>query len=223
MLLGSTLLLAPSTASATLLIGFEQFDNLANSEGADYSLGGFSGSVIDGAGQASVATGGSNDTTYGNTSLAEHNPAANNGYLRSLEAGDPVVQVTNTSAGAYSLTSLLFDAASQAGGGNVIVTYRQGTTGAWLNLFTTGTLPIAGAAGTSANYADYLVNLVGLGITLLNGQTIQFKFDGQPNARIDNIAVTGLSAIPEPASLLALGCLLGSGLFLRQRRSVKTA
>jgi hypothetical protein len=49
------------------------------------------------------------------------------------------------------------------------------------------------------------------------GQTINFIFTST-NARIDNIAVTGISAIPEVGSLLALGCLVGSGTLLRSRR-----
>jgi len=32
------------------------------------------------------------------------------------------------------------------------------------------------------------------------------------------ITLSNLTAIPEPASLLALGCLIGSGAFLRRRR-----
>lgn len=218
-LLGSAIF-ATQNASATLLVGFHDFDGTVADESADYALAGFSGTVVKN-GEVSVTGGGSNDGYYGNTvspGFTGLNPGINDGYLRSLSTGDPVVQLTNSSAGAYSLSSLLFDAANQGGGAEVTVTYRLGTSGTWLSLFTTPAVPDSGGSGVSTNYGDYLMNLVGLGVTLMNGQSIQFKFDGNANGRIDNIALTGLSAIPEPASLLALGCLLGSGVFMRQRR-----
>ena len=49
-------------------------------------------------------------------------------------------------------------------------------------------------------------------------QTINFIFTSTSGVQIDNVAIAGISAIPEPASLLALGCVLGSGLMLRNRR-----
>jgi len=211
-------LATPQIASATLLVGFSDFDGSANSEGHDYALSGFSGLAIDQGSEPSYNTGGSLDGSMGTTTFSEFTPGTSDGYLRSINAGDPIIQVTNNSAGAYSLTSLLFDAANQGGGNTVAVTYRLGLSGAWLSLFTTLALSNSGSAGASVDYQDNVVNLVGLGITLLNGNSIQFKFDGNTNGRIDNIALTGLQAIPEPASLVALGCLLGSGVFLRQRR-----
>jgi hypothetical protein len=38
------------------------------------------------------------------------------------------------------------------------------------------------------------------------------------NSYLDNITLSTLTAVPEPGSLLALGCLVGSGLALRRRR-----
>lgn len=72
-------------------------------------------------------------------------------------------------------------------------------------------------SGYSADFTDfdYL-----LGLVLGDQQDISFRFTltGDTEMRLDNIAVTGFTAIPEPGSLLALGCLVGSGAFLRTRR-----
>jgi hypothetical protein len=39
----------------------------------------------------------------------------------------------------------------------------------------------------------------------------------------DNVEFTGVSSIPEPGSLVAVGCFLSTGLFLRSRRNLKKA
>ena len=222
-LLGSAIF-ATQNASATLLVGFHNFDDDTNgaglalaTEGADYALAGFSGTVVKN-GEASVTGGGSSDGYYGNTvspGFAGLNPGTNDGYLRSIDGGDPIVRFMNDSAVSTSLSSLLFDAASQSGGSAFQVDYRTTASPvSWTSFFNTGVMPVvAGGSGASANYNDFAASLVG--ITLTAGQWIEFRFDGAPNGRIDNIALT---AIPEPASLLALGCLMGSGAFLRQRR-----
>lgn len=217
-LLGSAIF-ATQNASATLLVGFHDFDSSLVTESADYALAGFSGTFVKN-GVASVGGGGSNDRRYGNVSpgFPGQNPGINDGYLRSLNETDPVFRFTNASGGSVSLTSLLFDAASTGEGSAIKVDYRTTASSVtWTSHYTTGPTPaIAGVSGASADYNDFAAGLVG--ITLLTGEWIEFRFEGAPNARLDNIALTGLSAIPEPASLLALGCLMGSGVFLRQRR-----
>jgi len=63
---------------------------------------------------------------------------------------------------------------------------------------------------------DFLLNMV-----LASGSTADFKLTmvtGTTDMRVDNVAVTGFTAVPEPGSLLALGCVIGSGAFLRMRR-----
>ena len=44
------------------------------------------------------------------------------------------------------------------------------------------------------------------------------EYDRSINSKFINLTLA-LTAIPEPGSLLALGCLVGSGAFLRTRRS----
>jgi len=72
------------------------------------------------------------------------------------------------------------------------------------------------------NSADFIDFDFLLGFHLNNNSTVDFKFTlvGTTGAeqRIDNVLATGLVIVPESGSLLALGCLVGSGAFLRARR-----
>lgn len=80
-----------------------------------------------------------------------------------------------------------------------------------------------GATTTQNDYNDYSAKLAGL--ILGTGETMAFMFTGylannpgnyQPSAiYVDNV---GITAIPEPGSVLGLGCVLASGLMLRSRR-----
>jgi hypothetical protein len=223
-LLGSAIFATPNASASFLLVGFHDFDATGADESADYAAAGFSGTVVKN-GEPSVAGGGSNDGYYGNTVSPGFpglnpgtNPGTNDGYLRSIIAGDPVFRFTNVSYISIPLASLLFDAASLSGGSSFQVDYRTtASPSSWTSLYNTGPAPVvSGGPGASANYNDFAADLVG--ITLLTGKWIEFRFDTPTNGRLDNIALTSLSAVPEPASLLALGCLMGSGVFLRQRR-----
>jgi hypothetical protein len=72
------------------------------------------------------------------------------------------------------------------------------------------------------NYNDYSARL---GLTLGTGETVAFMFSGltvsnpgsylPKSLYVDNV---GITAIPEPGSVLGLGCVLASGLMLRSRR-----
>ena len=91
----------------------------------------------------------------------------------------------------------------------------MGTSGAWVSLANFS--PVVGfdhtvTPGTEFDFSDYSLSLIGAVPVLGSGSTIQFAFIG--SGAIDNIAIT---AIPEPAGLLALACVLGSGLMLRSR------
>lgn len=199
------------TANASLLLaGWHDFDGTTGNESADVAAAGFSGLVTKG-GQTSINGGGSNDNTYG--TLVNPVVPVNDGYARIL-GSNLTFSLTNSSASAVQLTTLYFDAAIQSGSGTVTVQYQIGAG----PLSTLAPSPVtnntlSGAAGASANYGDFAFNLVGVPLLAI-GQTINFVFTASPNARIDNVAIT---AIPEPASLIALGLVLGSGLFLRQR------
>lgn len=201
----------PCTANATLLVGWYDFDATTSNESADYSAAGFSGLANKGS-QVSVGNGGSNDGSYGTLPSSVPN---NDGYVRVL-GNTLTFSVTNSSGSDVQLDKLLFDAALQSGTGTVNAQYKIGADPAVSLGGIVNNTP-SGAAGASADYGDFVFNLVSLPV-LSAGQTISFLFTASPNARIDNIAISGISAIPEPASLLALGCVLGSGLMLRNRR-----
>lgn len=240
-LLAIAALALPHTANATLLVGFHSFDNSGGSgtditpNDSDPSFSGVVSSTT-----AAGTTFGSVDGFYGPDSalaggVATGVPSVNNGRIAT--SNGTTLNVKNNSASTYSLTSLLFDMASTnslTGTGLTDITYQifQGVTNIGSGaLVTTGKVqgantgdPLATISsgfnvefppGTNntQNYSDFIADLTG--ISLGAGQNIVFTWATTGAvARIDNIAIT---AIPEPASLIALACVLGSGLFLRQR------
>jgi hypothetical protein len=223
-LLALAALALPHTANASLLLaGWHDFNanneptagtDVAN-ESPDYIASGFSGFVSKG-GQASVGNGGDDGGTaltyYGNSNIQAGNGIGNDGYLRILSS-TVTFAITNVSGPVLQLDKLFFDAARQAGSPVLNISWNI-VGGASGSLGTETITANSGGAGASADYADYSRNLAGIPALGL-GQTIQFLFQtGSTGLRIDNIAIT---AIPEPASLIALACVLGSGLFLRQR------
>ncbi len=218
-------------ANATLLVGWHDFDgNPSNpgtgstaSENPDYAAAGFSGNVNKG-GQYSVDTGGSSDGIYGNSSIPVSGIAGGDGYARITNASSLTFSLTNSTPDAVQLDKLFFDAAVGNTSGSVVsVSYKIGA-GSPASLDNTAPTPLAQAltAGAYLDFSDFSFNL--LSIPLFNaGQTISFIFTSSNSARIDNVAITGLSAIPEPASLIALGCVLGSGLMIRRRQQLPAA
>ena len=108
------------------------------------------------------------------------------------------------------LGGLLFDAASSSSVSDLTVTYTTNFGASGNASFSA--LPSTPVGG-SGNFANYALSLIGL--TMTSGDWINFRFEGIQNVRIDNMALT---AVPEPSSLLALGCVIGSGAFLRMRR-----
>lgn len=121
----------------------------------------------------------------------------------------------------YVLGSLLFDASR--GLSSVVTfnvayrTYNVGSPGSSIIPSTVlNTSPLSGSnVGNTGDYADFDLSLGGL--VLEAGQAIEFTFAniGSGTTFLDNVALT---VIPEPGSLVALGCLVGSGAFLRTRR-----
>jgi autotransporter-associated beta strand protein len=98
--------------------------------------------------------------------------------------------------------------------------------------FTTGTKLslINYASGTASGFFYGATALAEGGSfdTALNKWTINYSdsiggsnFIGTPTGSFINLTAGALTAIPEPGSLLALGCLVGSGAFLRSRRRTK--
>lgn len=210
-IIGTTLLALSHVANATLLVGWYDFkgnnepssgSDLANENAVVYTSG-YSGLLTKG-GVYSVGNSGSTDKFYGNSPYFASN--GNDGYARVLgTASNTIFSVTNNSGPVMQLDKLFLDAHNS---NTFTIRYQiSGTPG----------LPILLGSGTgnASSYKSMAFDLFALNVSLLQGQTISFIFNSPAGTRIDNIAI---SAIPEPASLLALGCVLGSGLLLRNRR-----
>jgi hypothetical protein len=218
-LLALAALALPHTANASLLVGWHDFDGTSNSETPDYAAGGFSGLLTKHSESRDLGgdNGGTGGIYYGNSNIASG--PGNDGTVRLPTGGETFFSMTNSSGSAVSLASLFFDASESSNTTVLSVAYRIGA-GTFTTLATYSTLNPTGTPFDNlllqSDFSDLSISLLAIP-ALLNSQTIQFRFNvggaGQ-GARIDNLAIT---AIPEPASLIALACVLGSGLFLRQR------
>lgn len=224
-LIAASSLLFATQADAALLLGFHDFDDTApddNTVAAGY-VGSWSGLPGD-------IGGGSNDETYGPAIGLTPIPTKINGSALALNpkgsSDFPVtVSLTNNTGSAIQLGYLLFDAATSSSNVDLNVSYKLSPSPANNNVPENPYKDIVDIDGIdssdSVDYGDYYATLssVILGI----GQTITFTFDNGKTevAYIDNIAITSfgpLAGVPEPGSLLALGCLVGGGSFLRSRR-----
>ena len=230
------LALLPLSASATLLVGLHKFNTATGTQNItsaladpNYALAGFSGSVVTTV--ASEGVGGSNDNLYGNSALAvlpgmPMVSETQDGHGKAQENKNLVFNVTNSSGSSIALASLLFDAAYRDVASTILaVTYQIGAGPIETLTSDVGSMIQHTAWTAAADFTDFGLSL--LGVTLANAETIKFTFSIDPGIgasssetiRLDNIALTGLSAIPETASAMALALLIGGGLMTRNRRS----
>jgi hypothetical protein len=215
----------PHTVNASLLLaGWHDFDGTVGNETPDYVASGFSTGTYITKGnvpESSATDPSSIDGFYGPDSVgaggvATNQPASMDGRIANADGVQVVLK--NSTTENYGLQSLLFDAV-QNGLGN-LVTYNVSystTDGDSGNLTVPNNTIGSVLPGAGTGYFDFIVDLSG--IFLNAGETITFVFDTSwaltsRDGRLDNIAIT---AIPEPASLIGLGLVLGSGLLLRQR------
>ena len=232
----------PTPPAATLLVGFHQFDATANSE-SPHSIdttAGFTGSAFKPTN--SVTPGGSKDATWGNDSALTPAPGVGDGYLvdnssKTGTAGLIHIRVDYNGSDSWALKSLLFDAANASSGRSAtisaIVTNDDSTT----TVISLGTQALkqitptglaAGAGVPANNFGSYILDLTSFNLIMnavgdgSGAATIDFRFDVGNSINtgyLDNVALTAnLIPVPEPGSLLALGCVIGSGAFLRMRR-----
>jgi hypothetical protein len=222
-LLALAALALPYTASAMLLVGWHDFDATSDDESSEpgSTAVDFSGNLNKNSPSQGLGgdNGGGSGIFYGNSNLASG--SGDDGTVRVPTGGTGATfSMTNSSGSAVSLDTLFFDATESSTITVLTVAYRIGVAGAFTTLASYNTLNPTGDSSNitdlQANFSDLSISLLAIP-SLLDTQTIQFRFtvggSGQ-GARLDNIAIT---AIPEPASLIALACVLGSGLFLRQR------
>ncbi len=212
-LIASAVLTLAPAAQASLLVGWYDFVEGGSIESADVNATGFSGSFAKAVTSRDLGgdNGGGSGLFYGDSGIASG--SGNDGFLRTGANDSTRLTLLNNSGSAVTLDSLFFDAALRYNG-SLGVSYRMGTSGAWVSLANFS--PVVGfdpVAGGQFDFSDFSLSLIGAVPVLGSGNTIQFAFNGGSGA-IDNIAIT---AIPEPAGLLALACLLGSGLMLRSR------
>lgn len=244
-LLAAVALALAQGANAALLVGFYDFRPgtkpiTPTDDPADYTAPGYRGWVFSPE-QATQGDGGSYDTTYGNSGISTGEspvpqvpPGNGSGTIRTIaDPSNPLYSVLtfwveNTqTAGSLTLPldKLYFDAAEPDNGGviNQLLKVSWSTTG---DLLTSTPLapPIEVIAETAGNvYTGYALDISTL--TLGPGEKIAFLFTsdhkaGSGNYDSDTIWVdnVGITAIPEPSSVLGLGCVLASGLMLRNRR-----
>jgi len=213
-----SLAVSGSASASFLLAGFHDFNTSFTAEPADRVFPGVAATVSKQTGFSSFTSGGSNDGTFGSgvSSTPFQTPAVptNDGYLRigpNVGGNNMTITVDNNGTTPISLESLLFDVAGATIGTSFNVSYVLFPSFGSTPVTATQAFTTQGASETYGNHS-FLLNGIGLDA----GSTISFFFQNMTgNARIDNIA---LLAVPEPGSILALGCVLGSGLLLRNRR-----
>ncbi len=206
-----------NNASAGILIaGFHDFDASTTAESADVTVSGVTATVnkpgLPNVG--SEGTNGSPDGTYGSGVDAQGFvlPAAgvNDGYLYAAATSIVPLNIViqNVSSGKdFILGSLLLDMSAMDPLSELTVSYSLGSN--------SGSFPAV------TNTMDFSQEFSFAGLLLPVGETLSIIFQSSSGLiGIDNVALT---AIPEPGSLAVLGCLVGSGVFLRSRSRKKVA
>jgi hypothetical protein len=215
LLLASATLLMPQISSATLLAGYNAFPTSAAGGSATETAPGFTGTFT---GTTSSLLG-SDDGTYG-AGLPVTTPGnANNGaaFIDGLATAPTnfVITVTNGTANGYALSALLFDATTRENPSQQVqVAWTISNPGAAGN---TSVVVFDTGYTASKNFGDYSISLLGNSLAPGGVFTATFSYivgsGTYSDLFLDNIAL-----VPEPGSLMALGCLMGGGAFFRSRR-----
>ena len=229
-------------ANASLLIGFYDFrpgakPMIPTDDPAEYAAVGSRG-WVESPEQATQGDGGSYDATYGNSGIPTGEipspqlpPGNGAATIRSIpDPSNPLFSVLtfwveNTGTLAIPLGKLFFDAAEPDSGGvvNQVLKVSWSPTG---DLATSIPLapPIDVIAETAGNiYVGYSLSLAGFMLDPGNKIAFLFTSDYVPasgNYNSDTIWIdnVGISAVPEPGSVVGLGCVLAAGFMLRHRR-----
>jgi hypothetical protein len=227
--LGSVLFGAAQVTHGSVLLGFNSFNaDTSDINGTDVDITpdeaktGWSGSVT----SDLAVNGGSTDRFYGSDwdqpsighLIYGAPPITDNGYV---DNGN-ITLFKGVAGTSGAITALLFDAVSSANSGSTFNIKWQ----FWTDI--SATTPIPGGSGTSStytlasgttakndsNYQDFAVDL-GSFFLPAGGyfEIVWDRLSGQSSFKLDNIAL-----VPEPGSMLGLGCLVGFGTLLRSRR-----
>lgn len=194
-------------ASAAVLIGFYDFDDGSVSETHDVNAANFSSTIVKST--DSRTAGGSNDTSYGDSSITAG--SGNDGFIRITSTAVITLIYSALATDPVQLETLYFDATHTSGSGSHTLSYSvNGGAPVSLTGFTT-TLTTASDTATRS-YDDFSRSLSN--VILNPGQYLTITFSSG-SMRLDNVAITG-GVVPEPSRVLLsiLACIL----FLRRRR-----
>jgi len=231
--------LIPATASATLLVGYHSFSEIHPADQTPDVGPGFSGvssRIVTTALQTPEQFGGSSDGTYGDLvsptvpSFTPGVPGTGDGHLR-IQNNSPAPEsratlvVDNVAGQDIEFTSLLFDVAFRDDPATTLIVEYEINDVYQGDLFNSSpTTQVVGLSASSPqDFQDVAIDL-GLLPVLAVGSTIEFIFrvgsvgsgaTANETIRLDNIALT---AIPETSGVLALSCLMISGLLYRRRQ-----
>lgn len=230
--LGSALLGVSQVTQGSVLLGFNSFaedsttlDGKASDDTPDENQLGWSGSIAS-AGLAEL--GGSNDNYYGNDLddpsdghlIYGAPPTADNGYV-DVAVGSKFTGVAGSNV---VIDALLFDAASVSGNTssfNVSWTFWTDVTKNVVAGSGSGsTLSVGPGVSTNvnSNYKDFAVNLGSFFLPAGGVFEIIWNRVGAPTGNPGNFKLDNIALVPEPGSMLGLGCLVGFGTLLRSRR-----
>ena len=230
--LGSALIGASQVTNGSVLLGFNSFaedsttvDSKASDDTPDEGQSGWSGSIAS-AGLAEL--GGSSDNYYGHDRddpsdghlIYGAPPTADNGYV-DVAVG---TKFTGVAGSNVVIDALLFDATSVSGNAssfNVSWTFWTDASKATIagsGSSSTRNVGPGVSGNVNSNYSDFAVNLGSFflpagGIFEIVWNRVGASAGNPGNFKLDNIAL-----VPEPGSMLGLGCLVGFGTLLRSRR-----
>jgi len=220
--LGSSLLGVTQITQGGVLLGFNSFTTATDQNTAEEAKSGWSGSITGDRGR----DGGSTDGFYGKDDITPgfghliYNPvgvaSANNGRI---DNGNGTI-FRGTAGTAGTIDALLFDAVSTGDATTFNVSWTFWETADKLG----PTVP--GGTGSETgrtlladqddnqNYEDFALDL-GSFFLPVGGyfEIVWTATAGQTSFNLDNIAL-----VPEPGSMLGLGCLVGFSTLLRSRR-----
>jgi hypothetical protein len=224
--LSASLLSTAVQAADTNLASWDDWDTYASAAfTADNSLTGISATISGTDSNRRNTSFGSDDGTFGTSITGASESTA--GLLINSSNLTLTIDLTNNTGSDYTLAGFYFDFAPRSGSGKGSNDFKL-TYGAVdleeqtdLSYWITG-----GTTNAVSAYPGYDVNLISSSIVLADSETVSFtlEFSGYDNASVssvlDNVLVTGTTAIPEPSTYAILsGMLAFACVGIRRRRA----